>query len=110
MEPTAYLLAFIALATLATFLTRAIPFMLLSKHANHEWLQFLGRYLPPVLMVLLLVYALKEPLSTGHGLPQSLLALALVTVLHLSLRNALVSMIGGTLLYMTMVQQLMPIT
>jgi branched-subunit amino acid transport protein AzlD len=109
MEPTAYLLAFIALAALATFLTRALPFLLLAGHAEHEWLQFLGRFLPPVLMVLLLVYALKTPLVSGVGLVQSLLALALVVLLHLTLRNALVSILGGTAGYMLMVQQWMPL-
>lgn len=109
MEPVAYLLAFIALAALATFLTRALPFLLFAHHAESEWLQFLGRALPPVLMVLLLVYAIKTPLTTGAGLAQSMLALALVTLLHGLFRNALVSILGGTLGYMVLVQQWMPL-
>lgn len=105
----AYLIGFIALAALATFLTRATPFLLLSKQADHPLLTFLGRYLPPVLMVLLVVYALRTPLVEGDGLMQSLLSLTVVTVLHLLARNALISILGGTFCYMVLVQSLMPL-
>lgn len=104
-----YLIGFIALATLATFLTRATPFLLLSKQADHPLLTFLGRYLPPVLMVLLVVYSLRTPLVEGEGLLQSLISLAVVAVLHLLARNALISILGGTFCYMLLVQTLMPI-
>jgi len=109
MASTAYLLVFIVLATLATFLTRALPFLLFARHAQSDWLQFLGRVLPPVLMVLLLVYALKTPLVSGTGLPQSALALGLVVLLHRLFGNALVSILGGTLGYMLLVQQWLPL-
>lgn len=109
MVPDTYLLSFIALAGVATFLTRALPFLLFSKQADHPMLQFLGHYLPPVLMVLLVVYALRTPLVTGDGLTQSVLALAAVVGLHLLLRNALVSILGGTFCYMFLVQSVMPL-
>lgn len=109
MMGDSYLIGFIALAALATFLTRAAPFLLLSKQADHPLLTFLGRYLPPVLMVLLVVYALRTPLVAGDGLSQSLLALSVVAGLHLLMRNALVSILGGTFCYMLLVQALMPV-
>ncbi|WP_432698609.1 branched-chain amino acid transporter permease [Marinobacterium sp. YM272] len=109
MVPDTYLLSFIALSAMATFLTRALPFLLFSRQADHPLLQFLGRYLPPVLMVLLVIYALKTPLVSGEGLVQSVLALLTVVGLHLLLRNALVSILGGTFCYMWLVQTLMPL-
>lgn len=106
MEPTAYLLSVIAVAALATFLTRALPFVLLYRWADHPLLQHLGRYLPPVLMVLLLLYALRDALVTGQYLLPSLLSLGLVTALHLLLRNPLISILSGTGLYMLLIQAL----
>lgn len=106
MEPTAYLLSVIAVAALATFLTRALPFILLYRWADHPLLQYLGRYLPPVLMVLLLTYALRDALATGVQLVPSLLSLVLVAVLHLVLRNSLISILFGTGLYMLLIQTL----
>lgn len=104
MEPTAYLLSVIAVAALATFLTRALPFLLLYRWADHPMLQHLGRYLPPVLIVLLLLYALRGALVTGQHLLPSLLSLGLVAVLHLLLKNPLISILSGTGLYMVLIQ------
>lgn len=104
MEPTAYLLSVIAVAALATFLTRALPFLLLYRWADHPLLQHLGRYLPPVLMVLLLLYALKDALVTGQHLLPSLLSLGLVAGVHLLLKNPLISILSGTGLYMLLIR------
>lgn len=104
MESSAYLLTFIVVAALATFLTRLLPFVLLYRWAEHPLLKHLGRYLPPVLMVLLLMYALKDALVTGERLLPSLIALAVVAVLHLMWRNPLVSILSGTGLYMFLTQ------
>lgn len=104
MESSAYLLTFIVVAALATFLTRLLPFVLLYRWAEHPLLKHLGRYLPPVLMVLLLMYALKDALVTGERLLPSLVALAVVAILHLMWRNPLVSILSGTGLYMFLTQ------
>lgn len=104
MESSAYLLTFIVVAALATFLTRLLPFVLLYRWAEHPLLKHLGRYLPPVLMVLLLMYALKDALVTGERLLPSLVALAVVAILHVMWRNPLVSILSGTGLYMFLTQ------
>lgn len=104
MESTAYLLTFIVVAAAATFLTRLLPFVLLYRWADHPLLKHLGRYLPPVLMVLLLMYALKDAFVTGEALLPSLTALLLVTLLHLLWRNPLISILSGTGLYMFLTQ------
>ncbi|WP_254262282.1 AzlD domain-containing protein [Marinobacterium weihaiense] len=85
-------------------MTRALPFVLLYRWADHALLKHLGRYLPPVLMVLLLMYALKDALVTGQHLLPSLAALAVVAALHLWLRNPLISILSGTGLYMFLTQ------
>lgn len=105
------LLIFIGVAALATFATRVLPFVALSGHADHPLILHLGRYLPPAVMMILVIYALRDfrPLAdgqinmAGNGLPM-LLASSCVVALHLWRRNALLSIIGGTGFYMLMVQ------
>ncbi|SHE93586.1 Branched-chain amino acid transport protein AzlD [Modicisalibacter ilicicola DSM 19980] len=101
----------IVISALATFATRVLPFIALSRHAEHPLILHLGRYLPPAVMMILVIYALRDfrPVLEGqlnlaaNGLP-TLIASLVVASLHLWRRNALVSIIGGTGLYMVMVQ------
>ncbi len=105
MDATLYLIAVIGVMAGATLLTRALPFLLFARGAEHPTLLYLGRVLPPAVMTLLLLYCLKDvPLATApHGLPEAL-ALAAVVGLHLWRRNALLSIGAGTGLYMFLVQ------
>ncbi|MEH6824742.1 MAG: AzlD domain-containing protein [Motiliproteus sp.] len=104
MESISHLLIVIAVLSGVTFLTRALPFMLLYKVAEHPTLVYLGRYLPPVLMVLLVLYTFKDVDFSGAGLAPELLGISLVTVLHLCFRQPLLSIVGGTALYMVLLQ------
>ena len=59
MSGTTYLIAVIAVMTAATFLTRVTPFVLLRNMADHPLLLFLGRYTPPAIMTILVLYSLR---------------------------------------------------
>ncbi|GAB2799295.1 branched-chain amino acid transporter permease [Halomonas shantousis] len=105
------LILLIVACALATFATRVLPFIALSRHADHPLILHLGRYLPPAVMLILVLYALRDfrPLQDGlinlapNGLP-TLLASVTVVVIHLWRRNALLSIVCGTGLYMLLVQ------
>ena len=76
-----YIWGLVLVGMLATFATRAMPFILLGKYAQHRLLKFLGRFLPPVMMVLLVVYAtgsMASDLSTGAILGVSAICVALI--------------------------------
>ena len=104
MESAGYLFTVIAVITAATFLTRLLPFVLLYKVADHHILVFLGKYLPPVMMVLLVVYTFKNEDLTSTGFLPELGCLLLTAVLHLLFKHPLVSILGGTGTYMALVQ------
>lgn len=107
MQDIHYLLLFIAVMAVATFITRVLPFILLYKVSDHPMLIYLGRYLPPVMMVLLLIYCFRDlRFSTFNDGPAEFLALLLVVVLHLWRGNALLSIMAGTGLYMFLCQSL----
>jgi len=102
-----YLLLFITVMAVGTFITRVLPFILLYKVSEHPVLLYLGRYLPPVMMVLLLIYCFRDlRFSSFNDGPTELLALLLVIVMHLWRGNALLSIMAGTGLYMFLSQSL----
>lgn len=111
MDSTAYIVAFIAVATLATFATRVIPFLFLSRHHEHPLLLHIGRYLPAAVMALLVVVFLMRSAtwtSPAFG-ADALIPCAVVILLHVWRRNALLSIVAGTALYMA-IQQTTPLT
>lgn len=62
--------------------------------------------LPYAVIGLLVVYCLKDAVFTGwHGLPE-LLAIAFTAALHKWKKNTLLSIAGGTIAYMILVQNL----
>lgn len=96
----------IAVATIATFIIRAIPFVAFGgKREVPVTVIYLGKVLPPAIMVILVIYCIKgiHLLSGSHGIPE-LLSIAVVTALHVWKRNTLLSIAVGTILYMILVQ------
>ena len=89
-----------------TQLTRWLPFWLFpEKKQPPAVVTYLGRVLPPAMMGLLLVYSLRNVsfASAGQWLPECI-AIAVTAGLHLWRRNSLLSIAGGTITYMLLVQ------
>nr|WP_071782673.1 AzlD domain-containing protein [Mitsuokella sp. oral taxon 131] len=71
------------------------------------YIRYLGRMLPASVFSLLVVYCLRhvDIASGSHGLPEWI-AVAATILLHRVRRQMLLSIGGGTLLYMLLVQTL----
>ncbi|MBP3538691.1 MAG: branched-chain amino acid transporter permease [Oscillospiraceae bacterium] len=96
----------IALAVLATMLTRFLPFLLFpAGKTTPKYIQYLGSVLPAAVFGLLVVYCLRGvSIFTGaHGLPE-LISIAVVVGLHVWKRQMLLSIAAGTVCYMLLVQ------
>lgn len=96
----------IAMVVIGTMMTRFLPFLLFpAGKPTPKYIQYLGKVLPAAVFGLLVVYCLKNvSVFTGsHGIPE-LLAVILVVVLHLWKRQMLLSIAGGTVCYMLLVQ------
>ena len=116
MLTTTQAIAAIAVMSIVTFLTRALPFLLFD-HGDHppKLVLYLGRVLPPAVIAMLIIYCLKSNIlaveanltslldPAGLSLP-ALLAVAVVVILHIWKHNNLLSIFGGTILYMVLVQ------
>lgn len=96
----------IAVAVLVTMATRFLPFLIFGeKRKTPAIIEYLGKVLPCAIMGMLVVYCLKDLsfLSTPFGLPE-LIACVVVAALHVWKRNSLLSIGGGTVCYMLLVQ------
>ena len=96
----------IGVVVLGTMLTRYLPFILFpAGKPTPKYIQYLGKVLPAAVFGLLVVYCLKNVsiFSGSHGLPE-LISIAAVVVLHLWKRQMLLSIAGGTVCYMLLVQ------
>ena len=98
----------IAMIVLGTALTRYLPFMLFpAGKQTPPYVRYLGKVLPSAVFGLLVIYCLRNVNVLGgtYGIPE-LLAITLVIVLHLWKRQMLLSIAGGTIFYMILVQTL----
>ncbi|MBO5094782.1 MAG: branched-chain amino acid transporter permease [Lachnospiraceae bacterium] len=96
----------IGLVILGTMLTRFLPFLLFpAGKATPKYVQYLGKVLPSAVFGLLVIYCLRNVslISGSHGLPE-LILIALVIGLHCWKRQMLLSIAGGTVCYMLLVQ------
>ena len=107
---TGQALAAIAVMAVVTFLTRALPFLLFDRGGEPpKVVLYLGRVLPPAVIAMLIVYCLRGVsfAAPGGWVPQ-LVSVAAVVILHLWRSNTLLSIFGGTILYMVLVQAVFP--
>ena len=96
----------IAVTSIVTILIRFLPFLIFSgKRKTPEFITYLGKVLPYAIMGMLVVYCLKDISITSFpfGIPE-VIASSAVVLLHLWKRNTLISVGGGTVLYMVLIQ------
>ena len=106
MLSTGAAIAAIAVMAIVTFLTRALPFLLFDRgESPPKIVLYLGRVLPPAIIAMLIIYCLRGvSFATPGGWVPQLLCVAVVAGLHLWKHNNLLSIFGGTVLYMVLVQ------
>ncbi|MBQ8836139.1 MAG: AzlD domain-containing protein [Clostridia bacterium] len=95
----------IAVISLVTMAIRFLPFLIFGNRETPKFITYLGKVLPYAVMGMLVIYCMRNISFTAspHGIPE-LVSVALVVVLHLWKRNTLLSIIGGTVCYMLLVQ------
>lgn len=107
MQLTTLQIVIIILAiTIGTMMTRFIPFLLFPETKKPpEIVRYLGNILPPAMMGLLVIYCLRniDVKEGSHGLPE-LISIILIVLLHKWKNNVLLSILGGTICYMLLVQ------
>ncbi len=83
----------------ATLFTRFFPFLLFSKKEPPKWLVSGARLIPGAVMLTLVITNLPLNISNDNFTLQWIGAF-LVIILHLLFKHPLISIFGGTILYM----------
>lgn len=104
MSETTHTLILIAVIAAVTIFLRFAPFVIFSKGMPKQ-IQYLGTVLPCAIMGMLVVYCLKNVsfIEAPYAIPE-VLAVLFVVLLHQWKHNSLISIAGGTIFYMILIQ------
>ena len=92
--------------SVVTFATRLAPFLLFDRGKQpSRRVLYLGRVLPPAIIAMLIIYCLRGISFTtpGQWVP-AVVSCVVVVILQLWKNIDLLSIFGGTILYMVLVQ------
>lgn len=95
----------IAIIIVCTVFTRAIAFILFpAGKPTPQYVTYLGKVLPAAALGMLVIYCMKDYnlLAETHAIPE-LLSIATVCMLHFWKKNMFLSIVGGTAIYMVIV-------
>ena len=101
-----YAALLVAIMAVFTALLRALPFLIFrDEKKTPPYIVYLGEVLPAAIIGMLVIYCLKDVslAAAPFGLPE-LIAAACVVGLQVWRRNSLLSILGGTVIYMLLIQ------
>lgn len=101
-----YIFLTVIVIALVTAALRFLPFVVFpANKKTPQAVIYLGRILPFAIMAMLVVYCLKSvnPFTYPFGIPE-LIGVLVVVFLHIWKRNTLLSIAGGTVCYMLLIQ------
>ncbi|MEU9996641.1 branched-chain amino acid transporter permease [Streptomyces sp. NPDC048370] len=102
MPDPRYTVAAVLVAVAVTWALRALPFAALTPLRASATVQYLSTRMPAGVMVILVVHCLHDLPVTEARAAAPLAALAVTVGLHLWRRNALLSILGGTAVHVTL--------
>ncbi len=89
---------------ITTILLRFLPFILFGRNTP-KYITYLGKVLPQAIIGLLVIYCLKDVsfMEKPHGIPELIAGLSVVGMQAWK-RNAVISILCGTVLYMLLIR------
>lgn len=97
----------IAVCAACTFAERFFPFAVFGKREVPDTVRYLGEILPMAVIATLVIYCLRgTDVSSAASLVSAALAVIATVLLHLWKSNTLISVVGGTTVYMIFVQMI----
>ena len=102
-----YAAAIIAVAAVCTFITRLVPFALFGRKKMPAAVADIAAKLPPAIIAILVVYCVKDvSFDFSAKFWVTVIAVPTVVLLHIWQRQMLLSIAGGTILYMALLHLL----
>lgn len=107
MPETTYILSVAVVASIVTWALRAVPFAVLAPLRHSSLLPYLAERMPVGVMAILTIYTLRhvDLVDAGSVAPASV-GIAVTAALHLWRQNMILSLVGGTVVYITMASTL----
>ncbi len=105
---TGHTLGIILISVAITFALRALPFLVFSGDRQMpSWLEELGDTLPPAIMAVLIIYCLRDAYSdyATYLLPKGLAVICVIATYKWK-HSLLISIVGGTAVYMILLRLL----
>lgn len=104
MPEPAHIAAMVAVSAAITWALRALPFAVLAPMRRSVIVRYLSLHMPVGVMVILALYTLRDVPGTDPGRGgATVVALGVTIALHAWRRNALISIVGGTLVNVLLV-------
>ncbi len=98
-----YIILTIAIANL---ITRFLPYFIMPKEIP-PFIKYISNILPNVIIAMLVVYCLKDiNLSKPFYGLKEFLSILVVVILHISIKIPIISILGGVICYMILVQKI----
>ena len=100
------LLVMILISALMTVALRFLPFLMFrSRDRMPDFIQWLGKQLPRAVMAMLVIYCLKDiNISSASGWAAPLIGVAVTAALHAWKKKMILSITGGTAVYMLLIR------
>ena len=110
MTDTLQTAAIIGVIALMTWFTRGLPYLLFARKCPPPLVTYLGTALPSSIMIILVVYCLRNTAFAvaPHGAPE-LISVLVVAALQAWKRNTLLSIFLGTVCYMLLIRTVFPL-
>ncbi|MGX2982999.1 branched-chain amino acid transporter permease [Helicobacter sp. 23-1045] len=98
------ILLIIATIAVANLITRFLPYFLMPRTIP-PFIAYISRALPSIIIAMLVIYCLKGTniFAPNYGLKE-LSSIAVIALLHLSLKVPIISILGGVASYMILTQ------
>ncbi len=103
---SSYLISGIAVAIIATYMTRVIPFVFFAKKKPSPLIRYVEWNMPLMIMVILVFYALKDVkwAQYPYGMAE-IIGVIIAILVYTKFNNALLSIIISTATYMFLIQK-----
>lgn len=98
----------VIIASLVTLMTRLIAFLLFPAGKKAPaFITWLGKQLPRAVMMMLVIYCLKDVhFASAGGYIPAIVGVVVTAALHLWKRQMIISIAGGTAVYMVLLRVL----
>lgn len=95
----------IGIVAIMTWITRGLPYLLFTKKRPPQMITYLGAALPASIMIILVVYCLRNTQFTVYPYGSAeIISVFLVVIMQLWRKNTLISILAGTVCYMVLIR------